>query len=343
MQENQNTSIPAAAAKGNAMQIEHTAQVPAELANMRFDKALATLFPDYSRSRLTQWIKEGAVQVNGAPQRPRDPVRENDTITLRAEWAEEVRAEPEPIALDIVHEDEAVILINKPAGLVVHPGAGNSHGTLMNGLLHYAPELAALPRAGLIHRIDKDTTGLLVIARTPAAHTNLTEQLQAHAMKREYEALVRGIIISGGTIDQPIGRHPTDRIRQAIRTEGSAGARDAVTHYRVVERYRAHSRLRLRLETGRTHQIRVHMAHLRHALIGDPLYAGRLALPSGITGALREALRGFRRQALHARLLGFLHPLTGEHCEWSVPLPADYVELVKILRADAEQAPDDYL
>jgi len=342
VQENQNSSIPAAATQGKAIHIEHTAQVPVELANTRLDKTVATLFPDYSRSRLTAWIKEGAIHVNGATQRPRDPVHENDTITLNAQLHEDVRAEPEPIALDIVHEDEAVILINKPAGLVVHPGAGNSHGTLMNGLLHYAPELATLPRAGLIHRIDKDTTGLLVVARTPAAHVSLVEQLQAHEMKREYEALVRGIIISGGSINQPIGRHPTDRIRQAIRPEGSAGARDATTHYRVIERYRAHTRLRLRLETGRTHQIRVHMAYMRHPLIGDPLYGGRLALPSGITDALRAAMRGFRRQALHARLLGFQHPLTGEQCEFSVPLPTDYTELVKVLRADAEQTPDDY-
>ena len=311
-----------------------TETVPEELAGLRLDQALAALFPAYSRARLTRWVKEGQVLVDGERRRPRDPVHGGETVALEAEQEVETRWRAQAIPLDIVHEDEAVIVIHKPAGLVVHPGAGNMDGTLSNALLHHDPALELVPRAGVVHRLDKDTSGLLVIARTLAAQKSLVEQLQARAFEREYLALVNGVMTAGGTVEAPVGRHPTNRLRQAV----VPGGREAITHYRVEERYRGHSLLRVRLETGRTHQIRVHMAYLKHPLVGDPVYGGRLRLPAGATPGLVEALRGFRRQALHAERLGFAHPLTGEHVSWQAPLPEDMAALIEACREDAREA-----
>ena len=234
--------------------------------------------------------------------------------------------------LEILYEDSALIVLNKPPGLVVHPGAGNREGTLVNALLHHAPELANVPRAGVVHRLDKDTSGLLVVARTLAAHTHLVAQLQARTVKREYFAIVAGVMTAGGTIEAPVGRHPSERTRMAV----VVGGREAVTHYRVLERFRGHTYVRVNLETGRTHQIRVHMAHLHYPLVGDPTYGGRLRLPADSSSTLREALRHFKRQALHAGVLGLIHPESGAALQWDAPLPADMQQLLEALRSDAE-------
>lgn len=315
--------------------VEHlTARVGNDLAGKRLDQALAELFPDYSRSRLQQWVKAGLVTLDGVACRPRDKVLGGEWVSLEAHLEEQVECRPQPIALDVVYEDENLILINKPAGLVVHPAAGNPDGTLQNALLHHDPELIRLPRAGIVHRLDKDTTGLLVIARSAAAHKSLVEQLQAREFEREYRAVATGVMTAGGSVDEPIGRHPTHRTKMAVHYAG----KEAVTHYRVLERFRAHTYLKIKLETGRTHQIRVHMAHLRYPLVGDPVYAGRLRQPAGASEQLRETLRRFHRQALHARKLGLVHPATGEWMEWEVPLPDDMQELLQVLREDLQHA-----
>ena len=272
------------------------AVIPETAAGRRFDAVLAELFPDYSRSRLSAWIKSGDALLDGQQVRPRDPVRGGEAVSLSVVLDVQTRSEPEDIALDVLFEDEHVIVIDKPAGLVVHPGAGNPTGTLVNALLHRDPSLNALPRAGIVHRLDKDTSGVMVVARTLVAHTVLVAQLSAREVHRQYLAVVSGALVSGGTANAAIDRHPRDRIRMAVRENG----RDAITHYRLRERFRAHTLLECRLETGRTHQIRVHMAHLKHPIIGDPLYGGSLKLPRGSTDELVAALRGFCRQALHA-------------------------------------------
>src|SRR5690606_3579339 len=246
------------------------APVPGSAAGRRFDAVLAELFPEFSRSRLAAWIKSGDALLDGARARPRDPVHGGEAVTLHAEPEDQVRAEPEDIPLSILHEDAEVLVIDKPAGPVVHPGAGNPSGSLVNALLHREPALAALPRAGIVHRLDKDTSGVMVVARTLQAHTALVAQLSAREVHRQYLAVVVGALVSGGTADAPIDRHPRDRIRMAVREDG----RDAVTHFRLRERFHAHTLLECRLETGRTHQIRVHMAHLKHPIVGDPLYGG---------------------------------------------------------------------
>ena len=302
--------------------------IPDDLAGQRLDRALAALFPEYSRSRLKSWLLDGALLVDGESPRPRDPVLGGETVALQIEPEAAVIAEPEPIALDVVHEDEALMVINKPAGLVVHPGAGNAGGTLMNGLLHHAPELEELPRAGIIHRLDKDTTGLLLIGKTLPAHTALVRLLADREIARHYLAVCGGVLTGGGTIDEPIGRHRVDRKRMCVRDDG----RPAVTHYTVLERFAAHTYISVKLETGRTHQIRVHFAHRRHALVGDPVYGGRLALPKGASDELIATLRGFRRQALHAAKLGFTHPVSGEEMEFEAPLPEDFQGLLQALR-----------
>ncbi|WP_084628088.1 23S rRNA pseudouridine(1911/1915/1917) synthase RluD [Silanimonas lenta] len=310
------------------------AVVPLEHAGRRFDQALAELFPDFSRSRLTAWIKSGEALLDGAEVKPRQMLRGGETITLWVTPSLETRAEPEPIPLDLRHADEEVLVLNKPAGLVVHPGAGNPRGTLVNALLHFDPKLAELPRAGIVHRLDKDTSGLMVVARSLRAHAALVEQLSSRHVHRQYLAVVAGSMVAGGTVDAPIGRHPGDRIRQAVNENG----REAVTHYRVRERFRSHTLVECRLETGRTHQIRVHMAHIRHPLVGDPLYGGALRLPRAATPALAEALRGFRRQALHAETLGFTHPATGEALRFQAEAPEDFQRLLALLREDSREA-----
>ncbi len=309
---------------------QHTGQIPDEMAGQRLDQALARMFPDYSRSRLKAWLLDGSVLVDGAQWRPRDRVLGGETavVTVSADVA--VRAEPEPMALDVVFEDADLLVINKPAGLVVHPGAGNASGTLMNGLLAHVPQLGSLPRAGIVHRLDKDTSGLLLVAKSLPAHTALVRALAERAISRHYLAICNGVLTGGGKIDAAIGRHPVDRTRMAVRDTG----RPAVTHYTVIERFRAHTYVKVMLETGRTHQIRVHFAYRRHALVGDPVYGGRLGLPAGASEALRDALRGFRRQALHAARLELRHPVTGEELNFDVPPPADFQGLLRVLRED---------
>ena len=321
--------------------IRHEATVPLGAAGRRFDQALAEMFPDYSRSRLSGWIKSGAVSLDGAVAPPRQLLRGGELVRLLVELENEVTSAPEDIALVIVHEDEHLLVLDKPAGLVVHPGAGNPAGTLLNALLHHDPQLAELPRAGIVHRLDKDTSGLMVVAKSLPAVTALVDMLSRHEVERQYEAVVLGTMVAGGTVDAPIGRSMGDRLRQAVRDEEDG--KRAVTHYRLRERFRAHSLLQCQLETGRTHQIRVHLAHIHHPLIGDPLYGGGLKLPKGATPELAAALRGFRRQALHAERLSFEHPVTGELLSFSAERPADQLALIEALRADLlEHGPDDY-
>ncbi len=293
--------------------------VPPEQAGQRLDQALATLLPDYSRSRLKGWIESGEVLVDGSRRRPRDKLIGGEEVVIRAELQDETRAEAQPMPLTLAYEDQHLFVVDKPAGLVVHPGSGNPDRTLQNALLALDPGLAALPRAGIVHRLDKDTSGLLVVARTLPAHTALVRMLADRDVHREYEAVCRGVMTGGGTIDAPIERHPLDRVRMAVRE----GGREAVTHYRVIRRFRAHTHVRVQLETGRTHQIRVHLAHAGYPLVGDRTYGGRLALPKGASERLRGVLREFPRQALHAARLEFAHPATGRVLECVSPLPAD--------------------
>ncbi len=307
------------------------ASIPPESAGRRFDAALADLFPDYSRSRLSAWIKAGDVLLDGEQVIPRHIVHGGETVELHVRMQREVKASAEDIRLDIRYEDADLIVVNKPPGLIVHPGAGNPDGTLQNALLHHDPELAGIPRAGLVHRLDKGTSGLMVVARTLRAHTSLVEQLSARSVHRQYEALAYGPMVSGGKIDQPIGRHPVDRLKQAVREDG----REAVTHYRVREKFRAMTLVECRLETGRTHQIRVHLAHVRHPIVGDLAY-GNLRLPKGASPELIEALRGFRRQALHAERLEFVHPATGETVLVQAERPADMEALIGVVRDDSK-------
>ena len=307
--------------------------VPEELAGLRLDQALARMFPEYSRSRLKEWLLAGSITIDGGSKRPRDAVAGGEMVSLEPQLESEVRAAPEPIALDVVYEDDDLLVVNKPAGLVVHPGAGNPAGTLMNGLLHHAPKLESVPRAGIIHRIDKETTGLLLVAKTLQAHTALVRQLTDRDISRNYLAICNGVLTGGGTIDQPIGRHPRDRKRMSIQQNG----KPSVTHYTVLERFRAFTYIKVRLETGRTHQIRVHFAWRRHALVGDQTYGGRLALPAGASEPLIDSLRGFKRQALHATRLAFEHPASGETIELEVPPPADLEELLAVMREDMSQ------
>ena len=304
--------------------------VPHSAAGRRFDAVLAELFPDYSRSRLSEWIKSGAALLDGAQVRGRDSVRGGETASLQVVLETQTHSLPEDIPLDVLYEDADVFVINKPAGLVVHPGAGNPTGTLVNALLFRDASLATLPRAGIVHRLDKDTSGVMVVARTLPAHTALVEQLSSREVHRQYLAIVVGSMVSGGTVNAPIDRHSRDRIRMSVREEG----RDAVTHYRLRERFRAHTALECRLETGRTHQIRVHMTHIKYPIIGDPLYGGSLKLPKGATDELIAALRGFKRQALHAEVLEFQHPTSGEPLRVAAPVPADMLGLLKALRDD---------
>lgn len=311
--------------------------IPMEYAGQRLDQVLAELLPEYSRTRLKAWIEGGQVQIKGKTLRPKDAVLGGEQVQLQPVFEADSRVQAEPITLDIVHQDPHLLVINKPAGLVVHPGAGNPDGTLQNALLHFDPALAVLPRAGIVHRIDKDTSGLLVIARTLATHTALTGMIEAHEVRREYEAVCVGVMTAGGTIDKPIGRHPLDRIKMAIRSDG----REAVTHYRVITRYRAHTHVRVQLETGRTHQIRIHLTHAGYPLVGDAVYGKRLVIPKGASAAFDAALRGFTRQALHAARLEFTHPVTAELLNCAAPMPADMQHLLKALAADlkaSEQA-----
>lgn len=302
--------------------------IPAELAGLRLDQALARLFPEYSRNRLKDWLLAGAISVQGGPKRPRDAVSGGETVTFRPQAEVSVSAEPESIALDVVHEDADLLVVNKPAGLVVHPGAGNPAGTLMNGLLHRVPALQEIPRAGIIHRLDKDTSGLLLVAKTLTAHTALVRLLAERDIERHYLAVCNGVLTGGGIIREPISRHPVDRKRQSVQQNG----KPAVTHFTVKERFSAFTYVSVKLETGRTHQIRVHFAHRRHALVGDQVYGGRLALPKGASDELIQLLRHFKRQALHATRLAFKHPVSGETVDIEVAPPKDFQTLVDAMR-----------
>lgn len=302
-------------------------QVTPEYADWRLDAALAGLLPDYSRACLQRWIKDGAVTVNGQVLRAKDKVSLGDAIVLRAQPEVETQWQPQALALNIVYEDETLLIINKAPGVVVHPAAGHHAGTLVNALLHHAPELERVPRAGLIHRLDKDTSGLLVIARTLEAHTHLTAQMHAREVTREYDAVVYGTFVAGGTVDAPMGRHPVDRQRRAVIADG----KHAITHYRIQERFAHCTYLRVKLETGRTHQIRVHMAHVQHPVVGDPVYA-RLRIPRHADAALRDALQAFTRQALHAGYLALQHPVRHELQAWSAAMPDDLRALLDVLR-----------
>jgi 23S rRNA pseudouridine1911/1915/1917 synthase len=320
--------------------IQHKDTVPDSCLGKRFDQTIAIMFPDYSRSRLKDWILAGCVTVNDEVlTRAREKMYGGETIAINATVEAELRFEAQNIELDIVYEDDDILVINKPAGLVVHPGAGNPDGTVLNALLHHCPEIGVVPRAGIVHRLDKDTTGLMVVAKTIAAQTNLVEALQLREITREYEAVANGLMTAGGIVDEPIGRHPTKRTNMAVTISG----RPSVTHYRVMEKYRLHTRLRLRLETGRTHQIRVHMSHITHPLVGDPVYGGRPRPPKNSTPELLAKLRSFKRQALHAAMLSLYHPVTGELMTWHADLPDDFVELVELLHADSKlNATEEY-
>jgi 23S rRNA pseudouridine1911/1915/1917 synthase len=308
--------------------LEHRLELPPSPGGVRLDLALSQALSQYSRSRLAGWIKAGEVRVGGRTVRPRDTMYGGESVVVQAQIVADDRVEPQAMKIAVVYQDRHVMVVDKPVGLVVHPGAGNRDRTLQNGLLAMDPALAALPRAGIVHRIDKDTSGLLVVARTIEAHAPLVEALRLHAVQREYVALCVGKLTGGGSIDRAIGRHRTDRLRMTVRADGRA----AVTHYRLVERFAHHSLLRVSLETGRTHQIRVHMAHLGHPLVGDPLYGGRRQLTSDTSAAQRAALKNFGRQALHAARLSFDHPVTGKPVDVSAPLPEDFEALLTVMR-----------
>ncbi len=317
-----------------AQQIVLTNTVKDSQLGQRLDQAIAELFADFSRSRLKEWLLDGKVQVDGeVVTKPRTKVMGGEEITLQAELEDEERWEAQDMPLDIVYEDEDIIVINKPRDFVVHPGAGTPDGTVLNALLHHYPDIAEVPRAGIVHRLDKDTTGLMVVAKTVPAQTRLVRALQKRNITREYEAIAIGRMTAGGKVDQPIGRHSTKRTLMAVAPMG----KPAVTHYRVAERFREHTRIRLRLETGRTHQIRVHMSYLQHPLLGDIAYGGRARIPTGASEELTAMIRGFDRQALHAVMLRFEHPITGEVLEFHAPVPDDMVVMTEALRQDTEE------
>lgn len=312
-----------------------TAQI--EHRGSRLDQVAAQLFPDFSRSQLQEWIKSGELQVNQKSAKAKDKLFGGELLTLETELKPKGEWQAEEIDLDIVYEDDHILVINKPAGLVVHPAAGNHQGTLLNALLNHNKNLELLPRAGIVHRLDKDTTGLMVVAKTLAAHNDLIAQLQERSVSREYEAVAIGTMTGGGCVDEPIGRHPKQRTMMAVVRDG----KEAITHYRLVERFVGHTHLRLKLETGRTHQIRVHMAHIRHPLVGDHTYAGRFKIPKGSTDELIEVLKSFPRQALHAAQLGLIHPDTAEYMQWQAPLPEDFDLLLQALRKHAKEHDQD--
>ncbi|MEQ9397168.1 23S rRNA pseudouridine(1911/1915/1917) synthase RluD [Haliea sp.] len=311
-----------------ADRIRARAEVGPELDGERLDQAAARLFPDYSRSRLQTWIKRGELLADGELCRPRDKVRSGAELTVDALLEDEVSWQAETVELDILYEDEAILVLNKPAGLVVHPAAGHADGTLVNALIGHAASMAQLPRGGIVHRLDMETSGVMVAAKTLSAHHHLVAQLQARTVKRQYCAVCIGAMTGGGTIDEPIGRHPRQRKKMAV---VATGGKPAITHYKVTRRFAHHTRIAVNLETGRTHQIRVHMAHRHYPLIGDPLYGGRPRIPKGASERLIEALRRFPRQALHAESLGLIHPVTGEAMQFDCPLPPDMVELLQVL------------
>jgi 23S rRNA pseudouridine1911/1915/1917 synthase len=314
------------------MKIQQTIVIPDDLGGMRLDQAAVKLLPDYSRTQIQTWIKEGELTLNGEPTKARTVVMGGETVALCGAIKPQPVWDAQAITLDIIYEDDSLLVINKPIGMVVHPGAGHANNTLLNALLHHAPTLQQLPRAGIVHRLDKNTSGLLAIAKTSNALTSLTKQLKARSITRLYQAIVSSVLTSGGSIDQPIGRHPIKRKTMTVIETG----KPAITHYRVIERYRAHTRIKVQLETGRTHQIRVHMAYAGYPVLGDQTYGGRLQLPKGATPELIQKLREFKRQALHAVELSLTHPVTQKTLTWQAPLPEDMQELIAVLKQDAE-------
>ncbi|RBW63857.1 23S rRNA pseudouridine(1911/1915/1917) synthase RluD [Vibrionales bacterium C3R12] len=317
-----------------AQQITLTDTVKDSQLGQRLDQAVAELFSDFSRSRVKEWILDSKIQVDGVViTKPRIRVMGGEEIIVHAELEDEERWEAQDIALDIVYEDDDILVINKPRGLVVHPGAGTPDGTVLNALLFHYPQIAEVPRAGIVHRLDKDTTGLMVVAKTVPAQTRLVRALQKRRITREYEAIAIGKMTAGGMIEKPIGRHTTKRVLMAVNEMG----KPAVTHYRVAEHFREHTRIRLRLETGRTHQIRVHMSYLQYPLLGDIAYGGRARIPKDASQELTDMIRGFDRQALHAVMLKFEHPVTDETVEFHAPVPDDMIEMAEALRVDAKE------
>jgi len=303
--------------------------IPNRLIGQRIDSALATMLPDYSRSKITSWVRSGRALVNDKAFKAKEKVNGGEVVALSIIQEKSNAWLGEDIPIDVVYEDDDIIVLNKPVGLVTHPGAGNWTGTLANALLHYEPALATLDRAGIVHRLDKNTSGLMVVARSELAQKNLVEQLQTHVVSREYSAIVYGHMISGGSVDAPIGRDPKDRIRQAVVEEGEG--KEAVTHFRVIDRFKHHTHVKCILETGRTHQIRVHMAYVEHPLIADPMYGGKIRFPKKAEEELKDVLKGFNRQALHAKKLTLMHPISGEEMSWKAPLPKDLNDLLKAL------------
>ena len=303
--------------------------IPDRMSGQRFDVALAEMLPDYSRSKISSWIKNGDAVINEKIFKPKDKVNGNEVVTLVISQKETNNWVPEKIPLDIVFEDDAIIIINKPFGLVTHPGAGNWSGTLANALLGYDAHLLKLDRSGIVHRLDKNTSGLMVVAKNSKSQKYLVEQLQTHSVEREYSAIVYGNMISGGTVNEPIGRDSKDRIKQTVLSNG----KEAVTHYRVIDRYKNHTHVKAILETGRTHQIRVHLSHIGHPLIGDPLYGGRVRFPKKANQELKDTLRGFDRHALHSKKLTLIHPESGESMTWKIDLPEDMQKLLNVLNS----------
>jgi 23S rRNA pseudouridine1911/1915/1917 synthase len=304
--------------------------IPDSLRELRLDQALAQILPDYSRSQIQQWIESGGVLVNHLACKAKMKVKGGEVVTIEVTFKSHAPALAQNIPLSILFEDESILIINKPVGMVVHPGAGNADQTLFNALLHYSSQLQFLPRAGILHRLDKNTSGLLVVAKTSTAFKKLSHQLKNRTIKREYQAIVQGSFISGGLINAPIGRHPIHRKRMTVTDTG----KPSQTHYRIIEKFRAHTLMRIRLETGRTHQIRVHFSHIHHPVVGDPVYGGRIQLAKGMSAQLITAIREFKRQALHACALGLHHPETDELIEWQIDLPDDMQQLIQILRDD---------
>lgn len=304
-------------------------KIPEECTGKRLDLSLAALFPQYSRMRLKSWIESGQILVDGMSKKPKDKVIGGEHISINVTIESEIDNTAENIPLDIIFEDDDLIIVNKPVGMVVHPAAGNHSNTLLNALLFHSPQLANLVRAGIIHRIDKDTSGLLVIAKTLEAQTNLTKQLQNRTISREYEAIVQGVLTGGGTISEPIGRHPHQRLKMAVVEHG----REATTHYWVIKRFNTFTHIKVKLETGRTHQIRVHMANHHHPIVGDQTYGGRMKLPKDGADEFITALKAFKRQALHAKRLEFIHPRTGKTVSFEAELPKDMKRLLELMEA----------
>ena len=325
-----------APSRAEQTRVRERAVTPQALAGQRFDRVAAALFPAFSRTRLQCWIRSGQLRADDVSRRPREPLAAGTVLSLDAECPVDADAPWHPAALDfrLLYEDDALLVVDKSPGMVVHPAPGHREDTLANALLHRCPELEAVPRAGIVHRLDRDTGGLLMVARTPDAYASLVRQLQERTVRREYRAVVNGVLSGGGRVDAPLGRDPGRRTRIAVREDG----RPALTHYRVRKRFRAHSDLQLRLATGRTHQVRAHLAHLGYPLTGDVLYGGRLRLPPAAGPELQQVLRAFKRQALHAVRLGVRHPLSGETLQWESDLPADMQRLLRALAADLRAA-----